>query len=168
MLIVLDTYKARSRRSFIKSSSSSNIRLFESSRSGSNLLRTPGNSTSAGIIHYVPYTRANGVSLVARHGVVRCDHRTPSSSSAHLPFLVSSRFLSPSRMVLLMVSAWSLHCGYLGIDLVSRIFHFSQKASNLVEINWDPLSVTISYGTPCLQTIFHHTKLSTWVSLMLA
>ena len=67
--------------------------------------------------------------------VVRWDQRTPSSSSAHLPFLASKRFFSPSRMVLLIVSACPLHCGYLGVDLLSRIFHFSQNASNRVEIN---------------------------------
>ena len=44
-------------------------------------------------------------------------------------------FLNLVGMVLLMVSAWPLHCGYLGVDLVSRIFHFSHKASNLVELN---------------------------------
>ena len=131
-------------------------------------MRTTRNSTSAGIIHSATYTRANGVSPVARLGVVRCDLKTPLSSLAHLTFLASKLFLSPSRMVLLVVSAWLLHCGYLEVDLVSLIFHFSQKASNLVEINLDPLSVTISYGTPCLQTMFLHTKLSTWVSLMLA
>ena len=157
---------AWSRRSLIRLSSSSNIRLFESSCSGSNLLRTPGNSTSAGIIHFDSYTRANGVSLFAHLGVVRCDHKTPSSSSAYLPFLASNHFLGPSMLVLLMFTAWPLHCGYLGVDLVTRIFYFSQKASNLVEINWDPLSVAISYGTPCLQTMFLHTKLSTWASLM--
>ena len=129
---------------------------------------TPGNSTSAGIIHSTLCTRANGVSPIARLEVVRCDHKTPSSSSAYLPFLVSNRFLSLSRMVLLIVSAWPLHCGYLGVNFVNRILHFLQKASNLVEINCDPLSITISYGTPCRQTMFLHTQLSTWASLMLA
>ena len=126
---------ARSRCSLIRSRSSRSIALLSSSRSGSNLLRTLGNSTSAGIMYSVLYTRAKGVSPVARLGVVRWDQRTPSSSSAHLPFLASKRFFSPSRMVLLIVSAFPLHCGYLGVDLLSRIFYFSQNASNRVEIN---------------------------------
>src|SRR5690606_40449376 len=113
-------------------------------------------------------TRAKGVSPVACLGVVRWDHKTPASSSAHLPFLASMHFLSPSRIVLLMASAWPFAWGYRGVDLVKRIFHFTQNASNLVEMNWDPLSVTISYVIPCLQTMFFHTKLSTCASLMLA
>ena len=99
---------ARSRRSSVRSRSSRSIALLCSSRSGSILLRTPGNSTSAGIMHSVPYTRAKGVSPVARLVVVRWDQRTPSSSSAHLPFLASKCFFSPSRMVLLIVSACPL------------------------------------------------------------
>ena len=35
-------------------------------------------------------------------------------------------------------------------------------------MNWDPLSVTISYGTLRRQMMFLHTKLSTWASLILA
>ena len=83
---------ARSRRSLTRSRSSKTMVLLSSSRSGLNLLRTPGNSTSMGIMHYIPYTRAKGVSPVARLGVVRCDQRTPLSSSAYLPFLASRRF----------------------------------------------------------------------------
>ena len=126
---------ARSRRSLMRSKSSKSMASLSSSYSGSNLLRTPGNSTSTGIMHSVPYTRAKGFSPVARLGVVRWDQRTPSSSSAHLPFLASKRFLSPSRMVLLIVPDCPLHCGYQGVDLFSRIFHFSQNDSNRVEIN---------------------------------
>ncbi|OAO89437.1 hypothetical protein AXX17_ATUG00630 [Arabidopsis thaliana] len=79
-----------------------------------------------------------------RRGVVRCDHRTPSSSSDHEPFLASSRFFNPSRIVLLAASAWPFPWGYRGVDLLSRIPHLSQKPWKRVDINCKPLSVTIS------------------------
>ena len=60
--------------------------------------------TSAGDIASIPWDRENGVIPVERRGVVRCDQRTPSSSSAQTPFFSSRCFLIPSRIVLFVAS----------------------------------------------------------------
>lgn len=123
---------------------------------------------SAGDMASIPCDNEKGVWFVDRRGVVRCDHSTPSSSSAQAPFFLSIRFFSPATMVLLVASAWPFPCGYRGVDLLSLMFHVAQKFSNIAEVNWVPLSVTISYGSPCRQMMFFHTNFLTSSAWILA
>ena len=55
-----------------------------------------------------PYTRENGVCLVASLIVVLLAHRMPGSSSSQVPFAPSIFFLMPFRISLFVDSAWPL------------------------------------------------------------
>ena len=72
--------------------------------------------TLGGMIASEPYATEKGVSPVARLLVVRYAHKTPGSSSGHLPFLSERVFLRHSRMLLLDALACPLPCGYRGVD----------------------------------------------------
>ena len=101
-----------------------------------------------------PKASENGVAPVEFFEVVLYDHKTPGSSSAHLPFACSRRFLSVLTMVLFVNLAWLFDWGCLGVAKVSFMFHLAQKSWNAKLMNCGPLSVTISFGTPNLQMIF--------------
>ena len=120
---------------------------------------------SAGMTASVPKASENGVAPVEFFEVVLYDHKTPGSSSAHLPFASSSSFLSVLTMVLLVDSACPFDCGCCGVANVSLIFYSAQKSWNAKLMNCGPLSVKISCGTPNLHIIFFQTKFFTSVSL---
>ena len=109
---------------------------------------------SAGMMASAPKTSENGVAPVEFFEVVLYDHKTPGSSSTHLPFAFSSRFLSVLTMVLLVDSACPFDCGCRDVANVSLIFHSAQKSWNAKLMNCGPLSVTISCGTLNLHVIF--------------
>ena len=120
---------------------------------------------SAGMTSSAPKARENGVAPVEFFEVVLYDHKTPGSSSTHLPFAFSSRFLSVLTMVLLVDYACPFDCGCRGVANVSLIFHSAQKSWNAKLMNCGPLSVTISCGTPNLHIIFFQKIFFTSVSL---
>ena len=95
---------AWSRRSSIASKASSNMSLLSSTFSGIFDRRRLVTFTSAGAIASTPWAIEKGVDLVAPRGVVRCEQRTPSSSSAQHPFFKSRRFFSPSIIILVDAS----------------------------------------------------------------
>ncbi|KAM1349599.1 hypothetical protein ACFX2F_003655 [Malus domestica] len=93
-----------------------------------------------------PYARENGVSWVTRFLVVQYVHRTPRSSSGHLPFLSDRVFLRQSRIVLLDASACPLPCGYQGMDMCCLMPYFSKNFAKYLPINCGPLLVTMECG----------------------
>ena len=102
MLIILDSKKYLSLRYSILPKASNINSLFISMFCGildPQILKT--NLVGAN----VSYDKENIILLVAPLGVVLCDQRTPSSSSAQHPFFKSSRFLSPSMIILFVDSA---------------------------------------------------------------
>ena len=83
---------------------------------------------SIGMTASNPYAKQNGVALIEVFAVVLLDHKTPGSSSAHLPFACSSCFLSVLNNVLFVDSAWLFDWGFLGEAKVSLMFHLAHKS----------------------------------------
>ena len=105
MLIILMRRNAWSRRSSIASKASSSMSLLSSTFFGIFDRRRLVTFTSVGAIASTLWAIEKGVDFVAPRGVVLCDQRTSSSSSAQHPFFKSRRFFSPSIMILLDASA---------------------------------------------------------------
>ena len=86
---------------------------------------------STGMAIFAPYVRENEVSPVDLLGVVRYTHKTLGSSSAHLPFALSSIFFNPFTIALLVALAWPLLWGYVRVEylfLIPRSLQNSRKA----------------------------------------
>ncbi|GAB2298296.1 hypothetical protein Dimus_038526 [Dionaea muscipula] len=96
--------------------------------SSENLFLNVGIYISIGITASAPYTSENEVEPAEFRTVVRYDHTTPSSSSAHLPLALSSLFLSVEMIVLLVDSACPFSWGYLGVEKFSLIPQSLQKS----------------------------------------
>ena len=71
-----------------------------------------GRPISVGITTSVPYTIANGVSLVEEHFVVLYAYNTFGNSSAHFPLLCSRLFLIMLSIALFVASTCPLLWGY--------------------------------------------------------
>lgn len=88
------------------------------------------------------YIKDSGILLVAPLGVVLW-----TMDTIHLvcpmPFLRSWRFLIISMIILLVTSAFLFPSVYISVEVLRWIRHLSQKPQNLLEVNWEPLSVTI-------------------------
>ena len=124
--------------------------------------------TSAGITASTPYVRENGVSLVDLRGVVRYAHKTLGSSLAQLPLALSSLLFNPFNIVLLMVSAYPLLWGYVGVEYLFVMPRSRQKLRKALLSNCNPFSEIRVFGTPNLMIIFFHTNVLTSTSRMLA
>ncbi|KAM2205932.1 hypothetical protein ACFX1S_025369 [Malus domestica] len=118
-----------------------------------------------GIITSKPYARENGVSQVAHLLVVRYAHRTPRSSSGHLPFLSKRDFLRQLRMVLLDNSAYPFPYEYRGMDMCCLMPYFLKNFTESLPTNCKPLSVTMKCGMPKQQMMVFHMKcfMPVWV-----
>ena len=96
----------------------------------------------------VSYAKENGVAPVEVRTIVLHDHKMSGSSFIRLPLAFSNCFLSVLTMVLFVDLAWPFVCRCLSVTKLSLMFHLEQNSWNPKLMNCEPLSVTISYGTP--------------------
>ena len=129
-----------------------------------NPYRDVGILTSGGRTVSHPYTKEKGVYPVAVLGVVLFAQRIDRSSSAHLPLAALRRVLMTLIIDLLLDSAFPLVCGYLGVAVLSCMFHLAKKFRVGVLMNWELLSQIISERMPNLQMMLRHRNVITSLS----
>lgn len=119
----------------------------------SNPYRAVGVHTSVGKTVSVPY-RNKGVCPVDVLRVVLSVYKTRGNSFAQRPIHAESLLFKLLMILLLLDSACPFACGYLGVNFTKVMFHRRHNAYVFSLINYDPLSHTISKGTPNLHTMF--------------
>ena len=113
-----------------------------------------------------PWTRENGVWLVASLTLVQLDQRMPCNYLSHVPFSPSSFFLMPLRIFFLADSTCPFVCRRDTELYLSWMLKWSQNSIVHRLINCLPLSVMMTQGMPYLVRMFRQMNWQTCLSVM--
>jgi len=124
-------------------------------------------SNSRGKTIFLPYNNSYGDNPVVLCHVVRYAHNAFRTMSAQTLRWLPTIFVRIASITLLVLSTWTLACGWYGEVILCWMWYFCNKASNLWDTNCGPPSVTVSLGSPKRVNIYPYNKSITAWSLAL-
>ena len=115
-----------------------------------------------------PNAKLKRVSLVFECAIVLITQKVLGNSSTHKLLTSSSLFFKDSKIFLLVDFTCPLVCGWQMDERLKAICRLLQNYAILSLFNWNPLSMTIRWGTSNRHTMLSHRNFSTLFYVIVA